>query len=152
MQILRPDMWPEKPFVTVDGPKDFTLRRDYVYWWAKEKFPVQRLVVRAPFVFDYASVPRAFHFFVNRLELGLVAPLLHDGLYRCGGDIDRVDYIEHDFLNEDTSQWEPANHVWSRTQADKLMGRIMREEHIARWRRRGAYLAIRVGGHGAFRS
>jgi hypothetical protein len=135
------------PVVRVLGPDRFELLRPYVYQWAAPDFDGRRARLAIPmgFVFDYASVPRPVHAFIGRLDLGLVAPLMHDWLYAFGG---RLPVGSHEWLIGDT--WQQVGEPWTRRDADRLFGRHMREEGVARWRRRSAYRAVRLFGSRAW--
>ena len=85
-----------------------------------------RLEVPAGFRFDLASVPRLFWPIVAPFELSIVAPLLHDFLYRHVGAL------------------PPRS--WTRAEADRLFLRAMEAEGVPAWRRWLAYLGTRAFG------
>lgn len=92
--------------------------------------------IRAPWPFDLSSVPRVFWFAVAPNELGVKPPLVHDWLYRHGGEAPTVS----------------GNVVkYTRAQADKLFSDLIREEGVPEWKRRVAYIAVRIGGWRSWR-
>lgn len=93
--------------------------------------PVDRGMIRIPaaFSFDAGSVPRPAWFAISPLDLGVVAVLVHDWLYRTGGQ----------------------QGLLSRGEADRLFLEHMKAEGVSWWRRRLAYLAVRVAGGGSWR-
>jgi hypothetical protein len=95
--------------------------------------------IRVPvgFLFDLSSVPRPLWWLIAPFDLSIVAPLIHDFLYRYGGS-------------------PPGNavtppHAYSRAEADRLFRTIMEQEGVARWRRVAAYAAVRAFGGGGWR-
>jgi hypothetical protein len=91
-----------------------------------------RLTVPAGFRFDLASVPRLFWPLVAPFELSIAAPLLHDFLYRCAGELP-------------ASAAEPPRR-YARRDADRLFREVMEAEGVARWRRDAAWAAARLLG------
>lgn len=85
--------------------------------------------IPAGFIFDAASVPRFFWAGISPTELGIVAPLVHDWLYRTGGQYGAL----------------------SRSQADQIFLDHMKAEGVSAWRRWAAYAAVRIGGGGSWR-
>lgn len=90
------------------------------------------ITVPEGFAFDLSSVPRLFWWSIAPFELSIVAPLVHDFLYRYRGD-------------------PPAGAVvpertYTRKEADDLFKRIMKREGVAGWRWRVAYAAVRLLG------
>ncbi|HEV7645800.1 MAG TPA: DUF1353 domain-containing protein [Pyrinomonadaceae bacterium] len=87
---------------------------------------------------DLASVPRFLWPMVSSFELSIEAPLFHDLLYRCGGDLP-------------AGQMEPLEdpkHMFLRKDADDLFYELMEKRQIAKWKRDVAYRAVRMfGGH-----
>ncbi len=87
---------------------------------------------------DLASVPRFLWPMVSSFELSIEAPLFHDLLYRCGGDLP-------------PGQLEPLEdpkHTFLRKDADNLFYELMEKRQIAKWKRDVAYRAVRMfGGH-----
>lgn len=82
--------------------------------------------VPAGFRFDLASIPRLFRWFCEPYELSILAPLVHDFLYR--------------------------NHATTRAEADRLLRLIANEQGVGWWRRNLAYWAVRLFGWLAWRS
>lgn len=123
----------------------FVLADEAVYTWrhAEPGAPeaVYRLVVPEGFRHDFASVPRLLWALVAPLDLGL-ASLFHDWLYRHRGRVETLRWT--------APGWEAVGEPWTREDADRLFGRLMREQGVARWRRRAAYLAVRAFAGGAW--
>lgn len=113
------------------GGRDYVIAAEYIYT-ANAGY---HITVRKGFVTDLASVPRIFWVLINPDELSLAAPIVHDLLYRHGGD-----------LGEDGTL--PAGKVeayrtFTRAESDMLFNEIMEREQIPSWRRRAAYFAVR---------
>ena len=88
------------------------------------------------FGFDLASIPRALWWLIAPFELSIVAPLIHDFLYRYQGD-------------PPPSSIEPWR-TYTRVETDQLFAWVMDLERVAGWRRRLAYRGVRVGGAGSW--
>ena len=122
--------------------RHFKLLEEATYtWWhpldAAEPPRLYRLVVPEGLAHDFATIPRPLWALISPLDLGL-ASVFHDYIYSAAGKVV-------------TFRWEPtgwaAQHrPWSRIHADELFARIMREQGVPKWRRRAAYLAVRVFG------
>ena len=124
-QVLLPDL------------RRFRLADDVVYTWrhaGEGGAGVYRLVVPEGFEHDFASVPRPLWVLVAPIDLG-IASIVHDWLYANAGRVETLRWA---------GTWEPVATPWTREDADRLFARLMREQGVARWRRRAAYLAVRV--------
>lgn len=88
--------------------------------------------IAAPFDFDLASVPRVLWGVVASHELGVLAPLCHDFLYRNGGC-------------PPDGCISPA-HAYTRREADALFLEQMKEDGVSWIRRTVAYRAVRMFG------
>ena len=121
----------------------FVLADEAVYAWrlpeADGDTPpgVYRLVVAEGFRHDFASVPRLLWTFIAPLDLGL-ASIFHDWLYRAQGRVETLRWTE--------AGWNAVREPWTRREADRLFGRIMREQGVASWKRRLAFYAVRAFG------
>lgn len=136
-----------RSITTIDGPcrdlicvRSDTLPEAVVRWLGpgfrfrlEEPFAIAErgVEIRIPagFIFDGASVPRLFWMGISPTELGVVAPLVHDWLYRTGGQYGAL----------------------SRGDADAIFLDHMKAEGVPGWKRWAAYLAVRVGGGGSWR-
>jgi hypothetical protein len=134
------------PKIKVIGDRLYQLSGDYsVYWqhegqWAK-------ITVPDGFVCDGNSVP----WFGRPLipgdwTLGIEAVLVHDFLYHRKG---RLHEREH-LVETEPHIWTDPLHIgdgfrraWTRHDADRLFGRLMREAGVPKARRRAAYRAVR---------
>ena len=122
----------DAPLVTYDpAARCWKLLEEYVVWDG-----VYAITLRAPFSFDLASVPRWFWALLGPHELGIVGPLCHDRLYRCGGD-----------LSADIS----PGRTYTRLETDVLFLALMRKSGVGRFRRSVAYLAVRLFGARSWR-
>lgn len=105
-------------------------------WRLAEDFAWQHgehlLIVTSPFDFDLASIPRIVWPLLASHELGILAPLFHDWLYRSGGT---------GFPGSIT----PAR-TYTRAQADALFKMHMELDGVSWWRRNVAYRAVRWFG------
>ena len=96
------------------------------------------ITVPEGFEFDLSSVPRLFWRFIAPFELSIVAPLVHDFLYRHRGELP-------------DGAVTPAR-PYTRKQADRLFKRLMKREGVPGWRWRVAYGAVRLFGQSAWES
>lgn len=91
-----------------------------------------RFSIAAGFRFDLASIPRLIWWAVSPFELSLVAPLIHDFVYRFDGKVPS-DSVEPD-------------HVFSRLETDQIFRELMELEGVSGWRRALAYRLVRWFG------
>ena len=127
-----------QPLVTYHvGEKQWTLAADYRYLDAGDAHrPSRRITVPAGFCCDLSSVPRALWWLIGPHELSIVGPVLHDFLYRHGGQL-------------------PVGCVWplgaiARAEADAIFRDAMQAEGVSAWRRWSAHQAVRLFGRGAW--
>lgn len=92
------------------------------------------LVVPQGFETDLASIPRAFWNIIAPYELSLPAPIVHDWLYRHGGQI------------VDRCVAGDCSATFTRAAADGFLLDLMQQEGVAWWRRQAAYYAVRTFG------
>jgi hypothetical protein len=90
------------------------------------------LTVPEGFTFDLSSIPRFLRPFVDRTELGVRAPLVHDFIYRTRGFMATAAVIPHRRFN--------------RFDADRYFLKLMKADGIGRVKRWAAWLGVRVGG------
>ena len=114
------------PILTYRGGGRWRLEAAYTY-----RDDETTILVPAGFELDLASVPRVFWTLIAPFELSIVAPLVHDFLYRHGGKTDARTY--------------------TRAEADALFRRIMTAESVPAWRATLAYVAVRLFGRSAWR-
>lgn len=122
----------------------FSLTEPATYTWrhpldGPAQASIFRLVVPVGFRHDFASVPRLLWTFISPLDLGL-ASIYHDHLYQEGGQVTTLEW------DPERRDWKPRTDPWSRAASDALFARIMREQGVRKWKRRAAYLAVRVAG------
>jgi hypothetical protein len=122
----------DPPILSFVGGRQWRLEADF---W----FPDAGRVITVPkgFLFDLSSVPRALWWLIAPFDLSVVAPLVHDFLYRYGG-------------KPPAGSIEPP-HVYTRAEVDAVFRRIMDAEHVAAWRRLLGYAAVRAFGVWAWR-
>jgi Protein of unknown function (DUF1353) len=120
------------PLLSYLGHGEWRLERDYMY-----RDRATRIRIPAGFVFDLSSVPRPFWSLIAPFELSIVAPLLHDVLYRHGGNL--------------PPKWVKPPRTYTRAEVDRMFRRIMEAEEVSRWRRVLAYWAVRLFGRLAWR-
>lgn len=86
-----------------------------------------RFEIPIDFEFDLSSVPRVLWPVISSFELSIVAPLVHDYLYRYRG--------------------KPVYHLpprkVTRTDADRIFYEMMLLEGIPRWKAEAAYRAVK---------
>lgn len=97
------------------------------------------LTVKRGFQSDLASIPRLFWAIIASFELSLIAPILHDLLYQCGGNVK----LPH-------GEVTPAGRMFNRKDADELFLELMTRSTIAYWKRNVAYLAVRAFGQSSW--
>jgi hypothetical protein len=114
------------PVLTYRG--DGRWRLEVAYTYADDETAI---AVPVGFELDLASVPRVFWPLIAPFELSIVAPLVHDFLYRSGG--------------------KTATRTYMRAEADALFRRIMTAESVPKWRATLAYVAVRLFGRSAWR-
>ena len=98
------------------------------------------ITAKRGFQSDLASIPRLFWAIIASFELSLVAPIMHDLIYRSGGLV---------ILPE--GEVTPAGRVFNRKEADDLFLELMTRSKIAYWKRNVAYLAVRAFGQSSWR-
>jgi hypothetical protein len=120
------------PILSFVGGRQWRLEADF---W----FPDAGHVITVPkgFLFDLSSVPRALWWLIAPFDLSVVAPLIHDFLYRYGG-------------KPPAGSVEPP-HTYTRAEVDAVFRRIMEAENVATWRRVLGYAAVRLFGFWAWR-
>ena len=125
------------------GPRLYRLVANWWYLWIHDG-QVHRLAIRRGFEYDGASVPRLAWSLSGLRPDGLIraAALPHDYLYRYKG---RLPGCEHTVWCEGLG-WLRVAGCWSRRDADRLFGRIMREAGVRKFQRRIAYRFVRALG------
>lgn len=119
------------PVITSPSVGRWRLERAYTYHDG-----ATAITVPAGFEFDLSSVPRLFWPLIAPFDLSIVAPLLHDFLYRHGGD-------------PAAGSIEPPR-TYERAEVDRMFRTIMEAEGVPAWRRVLAYLAVRAFGGSAW--
>lgn len=139
-----------QPDIAPISDSQYRLRENYVYEWMNDGRH-NRLVIPKGFVYDGASIPRVFWFFGLRID-GLIrsAALCHDWLYSLSGDFqsrgNRGSHFYYIQYQDDQGAWVEQSRPWTREQADLLFARVMREAGYAKWKRRAAFIAVRLFG------
>ena len=130
-------------------PHWYELRDDFLLDW--EKDGVYHFIrINEGFQCDLSSVPPLFWSVINPQSLSLIAPLVHDAFYACGGDVKWSNYLHHYTCKKPhyrvTSQEKP----WTQRDVDRLFCRLMRDENVAQWKRRSAFKAVKWFGFWGF--
>jgi hypothetical protein len=136
----------EWPRILIVAPKRYLLDADYVIDWTATGHPRQRLIVPAGFECDGASVPAILEWYLGREKI-LPAAVPHDWHYAFAGRIPPESHLQ---MAEDGS-WIPANHLWTRDEADRFFARNLKFCEIRNGQRRDAYRAVRLAGWIAWR-
>jgi hypothetical protein len=110
----------------VNVGKDYQVQADYKYTYHPGKHAI---VVPKGTIYDRASIPPIFWLLISQDDVGNVAPLIHDYLYRHGGKLP-------------TSQVTPYR-TFAKQEADELFRTIMRQCGVKPWRREAAYQAVK---------
>jgi hypothetical protein len=88
---------------------------------------------------DLASVPRIFWAIIASFELSLAAPVFHDLLYQCAGELPE-------------GKVEPfPRKKFERNEADKIFLELMTKANVSRWKREVAYHAVYYGAWWAWK-
>lgn len=88
-----------------------------------------KITIPKGFVYDRATIPRAFWLIMDKDSLSNVAPLFHDMLYRHGGKLPQNLVLPY--------------RTFSRDDADKLFLELMTKCGVVNWRSKAAYEAVR---------
>ena len=88
-----------------------------------------------------ASIPRIFSPFIDPVELSLEAACVHDYLYKHAGKAVRV-YLFSDKKNKKLFCFKS----FLRVEADDIFYKIMKREKVFMWKRKAAYLSVRIFG------
>ncbi len=111
------------PRITYDVKKKIWIT---LYDFSHEVDEYYTITIPKGFEFNLASVPRFLWVLIPPFELSISAPLVHDYLYRNKGKTDQRSYI--------------------RAEADRMFETLMEREGVVLWKRKAAYLAVRVFG------
>ena len=114
--------------------RTWRLERPYVY--ASNDWHIR---VDEGFLFDLASIPRAAWSLCAPFELSIAGPLIHDALYKSGGQSRGLVRIY-------------PRRTFTRAGADRLFLNMLHEEGVPLWRRRPAHGAVRLFGASAWRA
>ena len=122
------------PVVTHDG-RDWILAEDCCY------AALDGCVITAKrgFRSDLASIPRLFWAIIASFELSLLAPIMHDLIYRSGGRV----ILPH-------GEVTPTGRIFERKEADDLFLELMTRAKVSYWKRNVAYLAVRGFGQSSW--
>jgi hypothetical protein len=130
------------------GPGNvWELRERWMYTWPAEGRE-WRLTLVEGYAFE-PSVPRVVWPVVSPLET-LTASAPHDFVYRYEGRIPPSAEEGSLEVRWPGGTWTPYTEPIPRRNADRLFGRILREQEVARWRRRLAYKAVHWFGAAAW--
>lgn len=134
-----------QPALVPIGENRWRLTEDYTYEWLYGGV-FRRITVKAGFETDLASVPPLFWALGFPPDgLHRAASVVHDALYKARGALP-----SGDATYQETRKWiEPRD--WSylparytREEADRLFGRMMRDAGVPKWRRDTMYRAVRL--------
>ena len=122
------------PFIIYLGRSQWRLIEDYRFEYRRKKKDTTDTKITVPedFTFDLASIPRAFWWATAPFELSIVAPLIHDFLYRYKG-------------HPPDGQILPYR-GYTRKESDRLFRKIMIREGVVPWRYKASYKAVRLLG------
>jgi hypothetical protein len=139
--LEQPDI---RPILTRDG-WGYRLNSPYLYEWEADGMKRQ-LRIQAGFEYDGASAPRILWTLtgIERDGLQRAAALVHDVLYRHEGRLpDGMQWL----WSEGHEEWEIQPDVrWTRTEADTLFARMLREAGVSVLKRRMMWRGVRAFG------
>jgi len=115
-----------KVSVNIRADGNIEVLEGFVFVWGGDR----AIAIAEGFVSDLASVPRILRPFIGKTELGSLAPILHDKLYRSGGE----------------------GGLFSRAEADQIFLRVMGEQGVGRLRRWVAFVAVRLFAWAAWKA
>jgi len=120
------------------GKTQWVVESNWFAQWEHEG-RIYRTLIPNGFSSDKASIPRPLWILAAPDELGLKAVILHDWGHFTKG---LMEIQKHEKLNK----WKHLGKVqFTRKQFDSLFFRFLREDCVEpRWRRRGAYKAVRA--------
>ena len=127
------------PQVEPIGDNRYRLISDYEYDWEKDGVRY-RLVVPEGYENDLASIPRVIWWWISPFDLG-AASVPHDWIYQHRGDLPPGSW-----QRADNGDWQDDERRWTRLNADRLFGRMMRECKVSIIKRRTAFIAVRGFG------
>jgi hypothetical protein len=105
----------------------YTLIQDYY-------FEYESLVLNIPAgtTTDLASVPRSFWWFISSSDLGIIAPFIHDELYKWAGNVP-----------SEVGQCPKM----TRGECDQLLLKLCALERVPQWKSTISYFGVRVLGY-----
>lgn len=105
-------------------------------WVLTRDYKLDGFIVPKGFIFDGASIPRAFWTILNITPIGwhMPASLIHDYLYRNTGVVTRHGKVSH----------------YSKYMADKEFHRLLRRLNVRSWHASLCYSAVKVFGFKAW--
>ncbi len=110
--------------------------------WEYELSPGNRIVIPKGFVFDGASIPRVLWAFLNPIGLLLIPGLIHDYGYR---------YRQLWTVSEAIGETIPYEEGQRKSYWDRLFWRVGKQVNGTRIINLLAFLAVYLGGYGAWR-
>lgn len=142
----------DEPIVAVgEHSNDFVLLDEYVYEWLFEG-KWRRIRIEAGFRFDGASIPWIVQPLTGgKWGLGKAPPLIHDLLYRCGGQLELSSHGHYEMWDEEENRWRRIVGKWTREDVDRLFGRMMKEAGVPKRRRDWAYRAVKWFGEDSWK-
>lgn len=147
MPIVEPIPIPTKgkPFfhrvIAAFKPRKWRLVKDYIREIPLNKRMRTRALIPAPFVFDFASVPRIFWVFLDPVGLLLVGSAFHDFGYRYGGL----------FFAKKGSKNKWVFVPYGKTELDIIFERITEDVNDMKIMACIARIAVGIGGYFAWR-
>lgn len=131
-----------QPALVPIGENRWLLTEDYAYEWLYGGV-FRRITVKAEFETDLASVPPLFWALGFPPDgLHRAAAVLHDALYQARGHLPSEWVVYRESIAGRDLVAMPER--FSRLDADRLFGRMMREADVPQWRRRAMFRAVRL--------
>lgn len=121
----------------------YQLVETYTYQW-KSKGTTWKIIIPKGYKSDGCSVPRIAWTLSGITPDGLIrsAAILHDWLY------DHAGRLPHgSFKRLENGVWiDTHTTFWKRKEADQFFANVMKASGVSKFKRRIAYLAVRMGG------
>lgn len=127
---------------------EFELAEPWAYVWKHDGY-VLRLPIPAGYSFEPSIRARIVWPIVSPLEL-LTASIPHDWVYGHKGGQDNLQGKPIYTHVWDGSGWTKSDEPWTHSQADRLFGRILKEQNVPIWKRYATKAAFAAAGQLVF--
>lgn len=141
--------YPDRPRLELLEPYWYELKQDYQYTW-ETPLHKHRLIIKKGFQCDLASVPKFLWSVISPQDLTLSAPLVHDVIYACQGDLYNYDWAIRERKLKKNSIYHPVISRMDRKTADQLFYEQAVDEGVSKHKALPAYYILRLTGNYAW--